>query len=33
MVMMMRVMLRRKVFESNLKRGRREAAARASRRL
>jgi hypothetical protein len=31
--MMIRIMLRRKVFKSNLKRGRREAAARALRRL
>jgi hypothetical protein len=33
MVIIIRVILRRKVFKSNLKRGRREAAARALRRL
>jgi hypothetical protein len=33
MVTIIRVMLRRKVFKSNLKRGRRKAAARALRRL
>jgi hypothetical protein len=33
MVTIIRVMLRRKVFKSNLKKGRREAAIRALRRL